>query len=362
MMPARCGRCETLPDKVAGEGTLYLWFPLGHSSRKAQSELRRREWSFTITDDGCTIVGVTEDGLRGVLDAVCGALSQPEIDDTRALFKPGGGELTLSDFSRVRGLSQIILLNQSAWLVDMLREERLTALFQPIVHAGQPAQIYGYEGLIRGVDRDGGLISPWNVFEGARQADMLFQLDLAARGTVITEARAHNIRAKLFINFTPTAVYDPKYCLQSTVRAIDAAGIAHEDVVFEVIETDRAHDIAHLQGILNFYRSAGFKVALDDMGAGYSSLNLIHQLRPDLIKLDMELIRGVDADPYKALIAEKLLEIALELGVHTIAEGVQTPAELRWVQEHGATFAQGYLIAKPGAPPVTELSPAVYSA
>jgi EAL domain-containing protein (putative c-di-GMP-specific phosphodiesterase class I) len=91
-------------------------------------------------------------------------------------------------------------------------------------------------------------------------------------------------------------------------------------------------------------------VALDDVGAEYSGLNLLHQLRPDFIKIDMALIHGVTEDPYKALITTKTLEIAAALGVESIAEGVGTDAELAWVREHGAIYAQGYAIARPTKP------------
>jgi EAL domain-containing protein (putative c-di-GMP-specific phosphodiesterase class I) len=108
---------------------------------------------------------------------------------------------------------------------------------------------------------------------------------------------------------------------------------------------------------LRFYRDAGFRVALDDVGAGYSSLNLLHQLRPDFVKLDMDLIRGVDGDPYKALIAGKIIEIATALGIETIAEGIETPGELEWAQTNGATYAQGFGIARPGVPTLTGRTP-----
>ncbi|CAA9590517.1 hypothetical protein AVDCRST_MAG81-5446 [uncultured Synechococcales cyanobacterium] len=181
---------------------------------------------------------------------------------------------------------------------------------------------------------------------------MLFQLDLAARRSAIQAAFRHGLQNKLFINFIPTAIYDPAFCLRSTIAAIDEAGISHENVVFEVVESDQSPDIVHLQNILSFYRDSGFQVALDDLGAGYSGLNLIHQLRPDFIKLDMALSRNVHQDPYKALIAEKLLEIAQHLNIQTIAEGIESEEELHWVREHGATFVQGYLIGKPAALPM----------
>ena len=99
------------------------------------------------------------------------------------------------------------------------------------------------------------------------------------------------------------------------------------------------------------YRDAGFKVALDDLGSGFSSLNLLTMLCPDFIKLDMGLIRDVDSHPVKATIALKLLEAARELGIATIAEGVETLAEWAWVRDHGADYVQGYLFARPGSPP-----------
>ncbi|RKG71845.1 EAL domain-containing protein [Corallococcus terminator] len=257
----------------------------------------------------------------------------------------------MADFPRVDSLQRFTMLQQSGWLVDMLAESRLTSFFQPIVHAQDTSFVFAHEALMRGRDRDGSLVSPARMLDTAREADLLFQLDLAARTTAIREAVRHQLRTHLFINFTPTAIYDPAFCLRSTVAAIREAGIPPAHVVFEIIESDRAANAEHLRSIVDFYREAGFKVALDDLGAGYSSLNLLHQLRPEYMKLDMELVRGVHADPYKASIVQKLLEIACQLGIQTVAEGIETPEELSWVRRHGVDFVQGYLIAKPSAVP-----------
>ena len=102
---------------------------------------------------------------------------------------------------------------------------------------------------------------------------------------------------------------------------------------------------------MEFYRGAGFRVALDDLGSGYGSLNLLSQLKPDFVKLDMKLIRDVDRDPYKAEITRKLLEMARGLGVATIVEGIETQGEWEWAHENGADYAQGYLFARPASPP-----------
>jgi EAL domain-containing protein (putative c-di-GMP-specific phosphodiesterase class I) len=346
-----CTRCETLPAPPSGGGRLHLWSPTAHVAAKVAAHLRSAGIaSATIVGDG---IGITvADQALGALTAGLGAaLTVLEAEETRVLFKREGDAPTPADLPRVESLARLNVLAGSAWLVELMAARRLTAHFQPIVHASDPSRVHGHEALLRGVDAAGAAVSPARLFDAARGAGLLFQLDLAARRAAIAAAHAHALRGSLFINFVPNAIYDPASCLRSTVGAIDAAGLARSSVVFEVVETERAQDADHLKRILDFYRAAGFRVAIDDVGAGYSSLNLIHRLRPDLLKLDMELIRGVHEDPYKATIARKILEVASSLGIETIAEGVECAEELEWARENGATYAQGYHIARPAAVP-----------
>jgi len=299
------------------------------------------------------LVSLGEASAQDLAISLTGALTRKELEDTQVLLMANDAAPQLCDFRWVTSLQQFVTLSQSSWLLDMLSSNRITSYFQPIVQAKDTSQIFAQEALLRGIDADGSLVYPGQILELARDGDLLFQLDLAARQSAIREATYHQIKDKLFINFIPTAIYDPAFCLRSTINAIDEANIPHENVIFEVVESEQSPDVSHLKTILNFYRNAGFRVALDDLGAGYSSLNLIHQLRPDFVKLDMELTRNVHRDPYKALIAEKLLEIAHRLDIPTIAEGIESVEELHWVRDCGATFVQGYLIGKPAAVPVT---------
>ena len=351
-----CARCERLPEKLSGSGKLHLWLPLGHTLGKVHRSLNSEGWDCEKTRDPSLVVRLGEDALTDLFDALSGVMTKGEMDDTRALFKPYPDELSISDIPRARSLSQLSSLGRSSWLLDMLSENRLTSFFQPIVRAQNPDEVFGQECLLRGMDADGGLVPPGRIFEAARECDMLFQTDLAARLTAIREALRHGVESNLFINFTPTSVYDPVFCLRSTVRAVERSGLPSENVVFEVTESEEVADTGHLTNIVDYYRTRGFRVALDDMGSGYSSLNLIHRLRPDFMKLDMQLIRGVDSDPYKAVVAGKVLEMAQGLGVETIVEGVETEEELLWARERGATFVQGYLIARPASPPPKSLA------
>ena len=347
----KCSRCEVLPEKVGGAGRLYLWPPLGHTLVKINRYLRGGGYRCEITDEGCVVVRVEDGRMADLVSSFEEIFTSKELEDTRSLFKPEESEPSVADIPRVESLRRLSALGQSGWLLDMLAENRLTSHFQPIVRVSDPEEVYAHECLLRGVAETGDLVPPGRILETSREAGVLFQTDLAARLAAIREAVHHGISGGLFINFTPTSVYDPVFCLSSTVRAIDDSGIPHRNIVFEVTETEEAGDVDHLKNIVDYYRDSGFRVALDDMGSGYSSLNLIHHLRPDFIKLDLHLVRDVDKDPYKAMIAGKILEMAQGLGVETVVEGIETPEELRWAQEQGADYAQGFLISRPSAVP-----------
>ncbi|HEY9764106.1 MAG TPA: EAL domain-containing protein [Trichocoleus sp.] len=300
---------------------------------------------------GCSVT-CQSGQVKEIAQHLAHLLTTQEVRTTQALFIQGNNQPQLHDFSDIMSLYQFISFSESDWLVEMLNEQRFTSHFQPIVEMHDTSRIYGYELLVRGQDLQGNLVMPGELFESATQAGLITQLDRAARLSAIAAAQQHHINVRLFINFMPTAVYDPMTCLRTTVDAIDTAGIPHDHVVFEVVESSHPQELEHLKSVLHYYREAGFLVALDDLGSGFSSLNLLHQLRPDLIKLDMDLVRNVHQDRYKAAITEKILEISQALDIETVVEGIESVEELEWLRDRGATYAQGYLIGKPAASPV----------
>ncbi|MBE9160172.1 EAL domain-containing protein [Nodosilinea sp. LEGE 06152] len=345
--------CHNVSRCRAGEaGRLFLWFPVPHTLAKVVPFLKQASFEFELMQERPGLSVACKAGqAQEVARRLAQLVAPRELKETQVLFVRGAVQPQLQDFSDIASLQRFIKVSQSDWLVDMLASDRFTSHFQPIVSIQDTSQIYGYESLLRGLDEHGNLVMPGTIFELATEAGLLPQLDRAARLSTIAQASQHQLDGRIFINFTPTALYDPVSCLRSTVEAIDKAGISHAQVVFEVVESDNPQDLDHLKTVLNYYREAGFGVALDDLGSGYSGLNLLHQLRPDFVKLDMELIRNVHLDVYKASITEKLLEIAQKLNVQTVAEGIECVEELNWLQERGTNFAQGYLIAKPSAVP-----------
>jgi EAL domain-containing protein (putative c-di-GMP-specific phosphodiesterase class I) len=118
--------------------------------------------------------------------------------------------------------------------------------------------------------------------------------------------------------------------------------------LFEVSEREESADKAHLKRIFDDYAGRGFKTAIDDFGAGYAGLGLLVDLQPQLVKIDMSLLRGVDADPVRQAVVKGVLSICRELGIEVLAEGIETVGEYEWFLEHGVRLAQGYLFARPG--------------
>ncbi|MEH1850840.1 MAG: EAL domain-containing protein [Nostoc sp.] len=340
--------------RIQEAGRLFLWFPVPHTLTKVTSYLEQFALKYELMQErpGLSLNCRTGQSLE-IARNLAKLLAPRELKETQVLFIRGTTQPQIHDFSDIASLQRFIQLNQSDWLVEMLAAERFISYFQPIVSINDTSQIFGYESLLRGLDEQGNLVLPTPIIELATEAGLLPQLDQVARLSTINQFSRHQVSGHIFINFAPTSLYDPVFCLRSTVEAIDTARISHDRVVFEVVESDSPQDLAHLKAVLQYYRNAGFLVALDDLGSGYSSLNLLHQLRPDFIKLDIELIRDVHQDLYKASITEKLLEITQKLNIQTVAEGIECIEELNWLRERGANLAQGYLIGKPSAVPTT---------
>ncbi len=331
-------------------GVLRLTHPLPHTVGKLHRVFAERYRLGHLLPDGLAVV-VPVGARDDVIALLERTLSASERGDCKVLLLAAGEAPTLDKMSSVQTLDAWIAKARSGWLTEMLQQDSFYAEFQPIVLAAAPTKVFAYECLLRGRDADGKSVPPGLIFETARSAELLFQVDRAARLTAIRDASRQGVTTPIFINFNPTSIYDPAFCLRTTIKAIKEAGISADRIVFEIVESDAVRDTDHLLNIVTFYRQQGFRIALDDLGAGYGSLNLLTLLKPDFVKFDRELTRGVDADPYKQKVFVKLVEMASELGIHTLAEGVETEGEYRWLAAQGVEYLQGYFFARPASPP-----------
>jgi EAL domain-containing protein (putative c-di-GMP-specific phosphodiesterase class I) len=225
--------------------------------------------------------------------------------------------------------------------------------FQPIIDASK-GTVWGYEALVRGLAGEGAATVLDRVGHDQRyrfdQSCRVKAIELATRMFPTGEA------LKLSINFLPNAVYEPAACLRATLAAARKAAFPHEDIMFEFTETEAVRDTAHLRSIITEYRKQGFVTAIDDFGAGHAGLGLLADFQPDLIKLDMHLVRGIETSRARQVIIAAVLTMARELDLTVLAEGIETEAEFMTLKAAGIRLFQGYWFARPAFEALPALS------
>ncbi|WP_430475770.1 EAL domain-containing protein [Thalassospira lucentensis] len=347
-----CEKCDAVPEIAPKMGTLYLWPPVAHTTGKILAGAKSIDLDVEKSASVATLsMRYSRPGLRALIDALAKDLIPEELADTKALIMAEDQVPEIDDIARISSLSAIRAAIGAEWLGSMLRDNRLNSVFQPIFSTQDLSAPFAHECLIRGEAADGSVINPAQLFEAAQSATLLFQLDRAARAANVRNATKAGVTGNLFINFTPSSIYDPDSCLRSTIDVVEECNIDRNKIVFEVIETEKVRSTAHLSAILESYRASGFRVALDDVGSGYSTLNLLPELRPDIIKIDRELIDHVDHDNYKQVIVSKLIGLAKDLDIEVIAEGIERQEELDFLIDHNVDFVQGFLLGRPASSP-----------
>ena len=226
--------------------------------------------------------------------------------------------------------------------------------YQPIVDV-QRRTIYAHEALVRGPlgEGAGSVLSQVN-------DDNRYRFDQACRVKAIKGASALGMTEKLSINFLPNAIYKPELCIRTTLEAARVHGFPLDSIIFEVTEGERVEDGPWFAEILREHQRCGFKTAIDDFGAGYAGLSLLADFQPDLIKLDMGLVRNLDAHRARRTIVSNLARMCEEMNIEVIAEGVETAPERDALRDAGIYLMQGYLFARPAFQAVVSAESVVF--
>ena len=225
--------------------------------------------------------------------------------------------------------------------------------YQPIVDL-ERRTIYAHEALVRGPQGEGAASVLAQVNDDNR-----YRFDQACRVKAIKGASALGMTERLSINFLPNAIYKPELCIRTTLEAARTHHFPLEHIIFEVTEGERVEDGPWFAEILREYKRCGFKTAIDDFGAGYAGLSLLADFQPDLIKIDMDLIRNVDVNRPRQAIVRSLVQLCKDMNIQVIAEGIETPGERDFLVDAGIRLMQGYLFAKPA---FRAIAPLDYSA
>lgn len=221
-------------------------------------------------------------------------------------------------------------------------------VFQPIISL-RDGSIFGHEALSR-VTCDSPFSNIELLFESAAIHNRLWDLELLCRTTALEAAYKFMIPPydkKLFLNVDPNIIHDDSFKKGFTKSFLHQFEIIPGNIIFEITERNIIKDFEGFASTIDHYKGQEYKIAIDDAGAGYSGLNLISEIRPHFIKLDMKLIRGIDTDQLKVALVKGMVEVSKVSGISLIAEGIETLEELDTLIQLGVQYGQGYLIQRP---------------
>jgi diguanylate cyclase (GGDEF)-like protein len=244
-------------------------------------------------------------------------------------------------------------------LKNIVGNKAIKTVFQPIISL-RDGEVLGHEALSR-VICESGIENVEALFTLADQYNCLWELEQICR-TRAFESAVHFMdppsAKKLFINVNPNVLHDESFQKGLTKEYLNQYNISSRDVIFEITEKNIIKDIEGFLAAVDHYKSQAYKIAIDDAGAGYSGLNLISDINPNYIKLDMKLIRDVHKDSLKAALVKGMVELSKISNIAIVAEGIETEKEMEALIGLGVQYGQGFYIQHPEAE-VQDIDPAL---
>lgn len=235
-------------------------------------------------------------------------------------------------------------------LESIIINEDIYPVYQPIVSL-KNGSVLGYEALSR-INRISLFNNIEELFVTAGKSGILWKLEQVCRRAALKGIFAQkNIfeqeNAKLFINVSPKILHDEKFKTGFTREYIGRYGIDSKSIIFEVTEKERVEQEGELEQAVSHYKEQDYQIAIDDMGSGYSNLNLICSLSPHYIKLDIRLIRDIHKNPTQYAIVKGMAECSLNSGIQLIAEGIESEKDMEVLIDLGIQYGQGYYLGCP---------------
>lgn len=214
--------------------------------------------------------------------------------------------------------------------------------FQPIVDTSAQS-VFAWEALIRGPNDT-------NAFTvlSAVPEHRVHEFDHASRAEAIALAAKLGVPCNLNLNFLPRGLFLSTNAIAATLDVASRHALPIERITLEVTEGEVIDNHAQFATVIDRYRGRGLKVAIDDFGAGYAGLNLLAAFKPDQVKIDMRLVRGIERDGARQSIVRAIIQVCEDLGIDVVAEGVETLQEYAWLAANRVSLFQGYLFARPG--------------
>lgn len=247
------------------------------------------------------------------------------------------------------GKEGYFVLDQRKEALDyILKQEKIKTVFQPIISL-RDGHVLGHEALSR-ITCETAIKDIDMLFNIAEECKRLWDLELLCRTRALEAAYKFMVppySKKLFLNVNPNIMRDQAFKEGFTKSFLEQYEITPSNVIFEITERNVISDMAGFRATIDHYKNQDYEIAIDDAGAGYSGLNLISDISPNFIKLDMKLIRNVDTDNLKYALVKGMVEFSKVSKVSLIAEGIESYEELNTLVNLGVQYGQGYFIQKP---------------
>jgi EAL domain-containing protein (putative c-di-GMP-specific phosphodiesterase class I) len=228
----------------------------------------------------------------------------------------------------------------------IIAQKNIKLLAQPIIEVATK-EIKAWEMLTRGPEGTS-LESPLQLFSVARQTGMLYELEMIVLAKTFEQITSTGCKDDIFINFTPITLGNSGFVRDLKKVMLTCKNILPTQITFEITERDSIEGIENFIYNIKVLRGMGFKIAVDDAGSGYASLNTISEVMPDVIKIDRSVIENIDKNSVKESMLKGLLLVAKEAGSIVVAEGIENEAEASVLTRNKVDLAQGYFYARPG--------------
>jgi EAL domain-containing protein (putative c-di-GMP-specific phosphodiesterase class I)/GGDEF domain-containing protein len=331
---------QLLSLRYSGADGFYLIFGLPAGVRRGEAQ-RLEEQAAKFQHSAMRRLrqafGGTTVDLMNVYVSTLVTASDPRVRPARHLIRTFAEAVRIVSLRQTRERRDLC-----AALKDLLGTRKLRAAFQPV--CGLPGgEIVGYEALIRG-PQGSPLEQPNVLFAVAHENDMDLELETLCLETIFSKLPRGVVSTQLFVNASANLLRHPVFLDD---RHLDAMNRCHTDIVVEISEKEMVGDYASFGDVLATLRRSKIRIAVDDVGSGYSGLEAILYLRPDYIKVADSLVRGLEQDPIKREIIASLSSIARQIDATVIAEGIERPAERQALVRLGIPYGQGYLLGRP---------------
>jgi len=228
---------------------------------------------------------------------------------------------------------------------DLCDPAKLSTAFQPIFRA-RTGELEGCEALLR-LPPESGFSGPYEAFTTALRLGLASDLEVASTERVLLDAEPFVGHQLIFLNVLAPFVVDPRLGAPWLVEKVVAHGRAPSRVILELPEISRIADFREFARFLEPFRLQGFRVAIDDFGAGYTNLRMITDIAPDFVKLDRVFVEGVSSEPRKRVLVESVVSLCHRINCGVIAEGIEKPEDLETCLGAGVDLLQGFLLARP---------------